>query len=112
MNGSISALENSFRIPEKVTFECEMCNYKNESERGLQVHVKRKHENLSEKPFPRTYDFCENRCYDQSDLETHHLYSSFLQVCSLHTNKKLEYKCEDCDFLFLDILSLDLHVRR
>ena len=34
LNESISALENSSRIQEKVTFECEMCNYKTESERG------------------------------------------------------------------------------
>ena len=90
-------------FPEKVNFECEFCNYKTESERGLKVHVTRKHENLSEKPFPRTCDFCEATVYDQSYLETH---------LKEHTYKKLEYKCENCDFLFHDMLSLDLHVGR
>ena len=95
-------METSFRTKEKPMFRCETCNYKTESERGLKVHIKRKHENLQDK-FPQSCDFCEYKAHSKSSLEDH---------LKEHTYKELKFKCEDCDFLVNDILSLDIHVGR
>ena len=100
-NESISVLENSFRIPEKTLYKCEECKFTSESERGLKVHIKRKHTILLD--IPQSCEFCEVRCYNKGNLEDH---------LKEHTYNELKYKCEDCDFLANDILSLDVHVER
>ena len=103
INQSLSVLENSIRIPEKEIFKCEKCNFSTESERGLKVHIKRKHANLSETSFPLNCDFCEIKCYDNDDLENH---------LKEHTYITLKFKCEDCEFLASDELSLEVHAER
>ena len=102
INQSLSVLENSVRIPEKEIFKCEKCNFSTESERGLKVHIKRKHANL-ETSFPLNCDFCEIKCYDNDDLENH---------LKEHTYITLKFKCEDCEFLASDELSLEVHAER
>ena len=103
LNQSISVLESSIRITEKETLKCESCNFVTESERGLKVHRKRKHEDLSENIFPQICDFCEIKCFDKTDLEEH---------LKKHTYNTLKFKCEDCDFLSTDELSLEVHSER
>ena len=64
LNESISALENSVRIPEKEIFRCEKCNFTTESERGLKVHTRRKH-GIIEDIFPQACDFCEKQKWNR-----------------------------------------------
>ena len=60
-----------------------------------------KHTNLLD--IPQGCEFCEVRCYNKSNLEDH---------LKEHTYIELKYKCENCDFLANDNLSLDVHVER
>ena len=69
LNQSISVLEGSFKLPEKVLFKCEQCNFTTESEKGLKVHSRRKHVDLLD--IPQTCDFCEKKCYNKQNLEDH-----------------------------------------
>ena len=46
LNESILALE--FRLPSNDILKCEYCAFTTESEKGLKVHKKRKHYNLTE----------------------------------------------------------------
>ena len=101
LNESISALE--FRLPSKEILNCESCAFTTESEKGLKVHMKRKHDNSTENEFPKACDFCYTTCSDKCDMEIH---------LKEHTYKTLELKCEDCDFLSADKLSLEIHAER
>ena len=83
-NESISVLENSFRIPEKTIYKYEECKCTSESERGLKVHIKRKHTNLLD--IPQSCEFCEVRCYNKSNLEDH---------LKEHSYNELKCKCEN-----------------
>ena len=56
------------------------------------------HEHLQDK-FSQSCDFCEYKASMEDHLKQ-------------HTYKELIFKCEDCDFLVNDILSLDVHVGR
>ena len=68
----------------------------------MKVHIKRKHANL-DTSFPLNCDFCEIKCYDNDDLENH---------LKEHTYITLKFKCEDCEFLASDELSLEVHAER
>ena len=67
----MSVFERSIRITEKETLKFENCNFLTESERGLKVQRKRKHEDLSEIIFPQICDFCETKYNDKTHLEEH-----------------------------------------
>ena len=44
----------------KNIFKCENCDFETTSERGLNVHIKRKHTNLKADKYPAECDFCDN----------------------------------------------------
>ena len=102
LNQSISTLENSMRIQEKESFKCEKCNFTTESERGLKVHTRRKH-GIIEDIFPQACDFCERQFQSKNEIEEH---------LKVHTYRTVDMKCEDCDFLANDDLSLEVHAAR
>ena len=90
-------METSLKVPEKQALQCDKCNFTTESERGLKVHTKRKHETSSDQEFPKICDFCDLTCYNKNEM-TEHL--------KVHSYKNLIFKCEDCAFLAKDELSL------
>ena len=100
VNETITDLEKSLRGFEKEIFECDECKFTTESKRGLKVHVKRKHIQNKEEDFPLTCDFCEHRVFDCKGMERH---------LKQHSYKKLTYKCEDCEYLASDELTLEVH---
>ena len=100
LNESIAAFETSLRVPDNETFSCTKCNFTTESERGLKVHVKRKHVNFEDKEFPKVCDFCDLECYNKQRMEEH---------LKEHSYTNLKFKCEDCDFLAEDKLTLEVH---
>ena len=57
LNKSLAVLENSVKVPETETFQCDKCNFTTESERGLKVHTKRKHETFLDQEFPKYVTF-------------------------------------------------------
>ena len=96
-NENIAAFETSLTVPDKETFNCTKCNFTKESERGLKVHVKRKHVNFEDKEFPKVCDFCDLECYNKQRMEEH---------LKEHSYTNLKFKYEDCDFLAEDKLTL------
>ena len=80
--------------------KCSKCNFTTKAERGLKVHMKRKHDTLLENEFPKDCDFCDQKYFDLEQMKKH---------LKLHTYKNLKFKCEDCEFLTEDELSLEVH---
>ena len=68
LNESIAVLENSVRVPDNPIFKCSNCKFTTESERGLKVHIKRKHEHLEEEGFPKVSEFCDYVCYIKQNM--------------------------------------------
>ena len=93
LNESIAALDNP-------KFNCSKFNFTTVSERGLKVHTKRKHESLEDEQFPKVCDFCDRNCFDKKHMKEH---------LAEHLFRNLKFKCEDCDFLAEDSLSLEVH---
>ena len=100
LNESIAVLENSVRVPDNPIFKCSNCKFTTESERGLKVHIKRKHEHLEEEGFPKVCEFCDYKCFNKQSMVDH---------LTEHSFRNLKLKCEDCDFLSEDKLSLEVH---
>ena len=100
LNESIAALEISSKAADNPKFNCSKCNFTTVSERGLKVHMKRKHESLEDEQFPKVCDFCDRNCFDKKHMKEH---------LAEHSFRNLKFKCEDCDFLAEDNLSLEVH---
>ena len=62
--------------------------------------MKRKHESLEDEQFPKVCDFCDRNCFDKKHMKEH---------LAEHSFRNLKFKCEDCDFLAEDNLSLEVH---
>ena len=77
LNESIAVLENSVRVPDNPIFKCSNCKFTTESERGLKVHIKRKHEHLEEKGFPKVCEFCDYKCFNKQSMVDHLTEHSF-----------------------------------
>ena len=66
------------------------------------MHTKRKHV-IIEDIFPQACDFCETQLQSKNEIEEH---------LKVHTYRTVDMKCEDCDFLANDDLSLEVHAAR
>ena len=76
------------------------CKFTSESNRGLKVHMRRKHTNLQDTKYPQVCDFCDSQQYSSEGMIKH---------LKSHSFKKLIYKCEDCDFFAPNELTLEVH---
>ena len=85
----------------KVMLNCKYCDFKTSSERGLKVHIRRKHTILTEADYPAECDFCDLKLISESDMKMH------LKESHIHTQSK--FKCEDCDFYCENELSIEVH---
>ena len=81
----------------KVMLNCKYCDFETSSERGLKVHIKRKHTILTEADYPAECDFCDL----EADMKMH------LKISHMHTEAK--FKCEDCDLYCENELSIEMH---
>ena len=90
LNESIAALEISSKAADNPKFNCSKCNFTTVSERGLKVHMKRKHESLEDEQFPKVCDFCDRNCFDKKHMKEH---------IAEHSFRNLKFKCVECDFL-------------
>ena len=70
MNEIIAVLENSNKVADVPKFECENCNFSTESERGLKVHMKRKHDDLANME-PKACDFCDHESVNENVMRIH-----------------------------------------
>ena len=85
----------------KDIFKCENCDFETTSERGLNVHIKRKHTNLKADKYPAECDFCDNSANSESDMRFH--------LKNDHTATYSNVKCLDCDFYAYNDISIQVH---
>ena len=50
---------------------CKYCDFETSSERGLKVHIRRKHTILTEADYPAECDFCDLQLNSESDMKMH-----------------------------------------
>ena len=104
-----SLVERVFKIEakNKLIMKCPECDFTSGSKQGLKNHITRKHKDTNIKEdagsFPRTCDLCETELDDYREMKMH---------MRLHSFKKVEYKCEECDFCCGNKPSMEVHVGR
>ena len=89
---------------EKDNFKCEYCDYETSSERGLNIHIKRKHTNLDTNNYPVDCDFCDIKLNSESEMKFH--------LKNEHTSTYSSFKCLDCDFCADNEISIQVHQGR
>ena len=88
----------------KENFKCEYCDFETSSERGLNVHIKRKHTDMKADKYPVECDFCEFNARSESEMRFH--------LKNVHTAADSNYKCLDCDFCAFNEISIQVHQGR
>ena len=90
-----------------------------ESERGLKVHIKRKHEHLEEEGCPKVCEFCDYKCFNKQNMVDHlteHSFRNFLSEDKLslevHAGKKHSgnFECALCGFSVVDLEHLETYL--
>ena len=84
-------------------FKCSKCDFESFSNKGLKIHMKKKHTNYETLNYPRTCDFCEKIFENGFELRKH---------MKLHSFKGTlfgEYKCEECDFYGDSLEMMEVH---
>ena len=96
--------ETTETIP--VYFNCSKCAFESKSKKGLNIHIKRKHNNFSKEKFPQNCDLCEKEMTNSKELKKHmktHSYSGTFYSRS-------GYKCEFCDFNSKTVETMEVHI--
>ena len=86
----IQKLESSSQVKSEIKRKCTKCDFETVSERGLKVHIKRKHTSLNVEKFPQTCDMCEFEAKSKKELKSHRMSHSYIDA---------KYKCEDCEYV-------------
>ena len=97
-------LRNNTTKSYKDNFKCEHCDYETSSERGLNIHIKRKHTNLDTNNYPVECDFCDFKLNSESEMKFH--------LKNEHTSTDTSFKCLDCDFCADNEISIQVHQGR
>ena len=97
-------LKNKSEKAMKENFKCEYCDFQTPSERGLNVHIKRKHTNMKADKFSVECDFCEFNAKSESEMKFH--------LKNSHTATDSNVKCLDCDFCAYNEISIQVHQGR
>ena len=92
-------LKTSIRLTED-TINCEECNFTTTSKQGLKTHIKRKHTLLDSEEIPKTCDFCDVNFDNINKMKVH---------LKTHSFKKLDFKCEDCDYFGPNEITMEVH---
>ena len=95
------SVDDKTRKTKKESLKCQLCDFETTSQRGLNVHKKRKHTNLQEDKYPAECDFCELQLNSESEMKMH------LKIT--HTFGETKFKCEDCDYCGENELSVEVH---
>ena len=64
-------INNKKEKVKKDNFKCEYCDFETSSERGLNVHIKRKHTDMKADKYPVECDFCEFDAKSESEMRFH-----------------------------------------
>ena len=103
LNVRIQKLENSLPVKCVKKIKCTKCDFQTVSERGLKIHVKRKHTALSVWPFPQTCDLCDYKVKCKKGLKSHRLGHSYIDA---------KFKCADCEYVGENDESMYVHIGR
>ena len=95
------SVDDKTRKTKKESLKCQFCDFETTSERGLSVHMKRKHTNLKEFIYPVECDFCDLKLNTESELKMH--------IKITHTFRETKFNCEDCDYCGENELSVEVH---
>ena len=105
---NMSETTNECEQSEEKKFKCEKCSFETKSERGLNIHKKRKHTNYAIEKYPKSCDICEKVIGSIKDMRKHLKTHSFSEEYSKNSSKN--FKCEDCDFTSETIETMEVHV--
>ena len=104
MDQKIKNLEEKLKSKEN-RFKCKQCDFTSEFEKGLKIHVQRKHKTEDKKEesvkFPRICDVCEIEIKSNKEMKAH---------MKIHTYRFVSVKCNECDFLAADLIDMSVHI--
>ena len=83
------------------SFKCTYCDFATNSENGLKINMTKKHTSVETETFPRSCDLCEEIFNDTYEMKKHLL---------AHSYKKVEFKCDECDFVGKLRASMEVHI--
>ena len=89
------------KVTQNLTQNCKYCDFETTSGRGLKVHMRRKHTNVTDADYPAECEFCDLELKSESDMKMH------LKIS--HTYSETKFKCEDCDFCCVNELTMEVH---
>ena len=97
----------------EVKFQCNLCEFKGNTQQGLKVHMKRKHTKYTEENRPNKCDICNEKYvdilgepWDNERIEKHNLSHSY------KSSSNLNYKCDECEFWGPNTLTMEVHAKR
>ena len=97
-------LETNVKDITKVILKCTKCEFTSYSESGLKIHIKRIHDKLSKNKeatgFPIKCDLCNTELKSNNEMKSR---------MKKHSYKLIQYKCEKCDFLGTNSVTMDVH---
>ena len=105
---NISETSNECEQSEAKQFKCENCSFETNSERGLNIHKKRKHTNYESEKYPKSCDICETVIGSIKEMRKHLKTHSFSGEYSKYSTQN--YKCEDCNFISATTETMEVHV--
>lgn len=98
---SIGELNKIKKGPAKKSFKCTKCDFESNSQTGLKVHDKKKHTSVENLKFPKICDFCDEELKTAIEMKKH---------MRTHSYKEARFKCDDCDFVGQNELTMDVHI--
>ena len=98
---TVKKLVEKFQVAVVKKLKCEYCEFETTSSQGLKVHMKRKHTLKGTEIYPRKCDVCDVELESKKGMKEH---------MKLHSYKKANYQCIDCEFLGDNQRSMDVHI--
>ena len=83
--------------------KCSQCDFVTHSKHGLKIHSKKKHTSVLNLEYPRQCDLCDEQCESSYEMKKHMI---------THSYKEAKFKCDECDFVGQNLVSIEVHIRR
>ena len=86
---------------ESEDFKCSECDFVSKSRSGLKTHKARMHTKTKTLEYPFDCQLCDAKLENEKDMKEH---------LRFHRYKKSTFKCEDCDYVCENFLTMEVHV--
>ena len=83
--------------------KCTLCDFETCSDKGMKVHMTRKHTKISTVKYPKKCDLCEKQFGNAAEFKQH---------MKTHSYKEAKFKCEDCNFVGKSKETMEVHLGR